>query len=542
MLLIEKNGNKLLLKKIVKTGLCFLVFTALVLSNGYVYSQEVKKKASKQSGLESFSKSEFETSLAEFTELSNQFSRDPVYKYYIGACLVSLERQPLKAEEFLQSAIESSGVLATVPADSWFYLGRARQQSGKFADAITAYNTFTEVAGKKNAKSFGVPDFIKQSVEKEGRIEEIITPVPTENVTPQKVFTPIDVQKIDVPKEPDKQVFEKIPVDEDNRLNTALDLQYKADSVTRVADGLRKEINTSVWDKRIILQKRINSLDSLASVFQKQADNQYFETRVENALSEKAKEPNDFEIVGVALKKDTILVPEGIYSVFETKKQNLNETKVIPVNEPLPAGLIYLIQLGVFRNAVNTDNFKGLGSITGIKAEGSDITYYYAGFFRRLADAGRALLEVNNAGFKDAFTVAMADNKPVSIDRAKILENEWGNKPLYNVITEPINNAQSATKDTITASLLFRVEVLRSQQALKADVIDNIQTLAGSRGFDIIDEKGFHIYLIGKFINFESASEYNDLLIRNGYKKAKVVAYIGKIEIPVEMAMKLFEK
>jgi hypothetical protein len=67
--------------------------------------------------------------------------------------------------------------------------------------------------------------------------------------------------------------------------------------------------------------------------------------------------------------------------------------------------------------------------------------------------------------------------------------------------------------------------------------------MAGNRGFEIIrTEDGTLIYLIGKFINFESASEYADLLKRNGYRDVKVVAYMGSKEIPVETAKQLFEK
>jgi len=47
--------------------------------------------------------------------------------------------------------------------------------------------------------------------------------------------------------------------------------------------------------------------------------------------------------------------------------------------------------------------------------------------------------------------------------------------------------------------------------------------------------------LIGKFITFESAVEYTDLLIRNGYREAQVVAWLGKKEIPVDTARQLFE-
>jgi sulfur carrier protein ThiS len=67
--------------------------------------------------------------------------------------------------------------------------------------------------------------------------------------------------------------------------------------------------------------------------------------------------------------------------------------------------------------------------------------------------------------------------------------------------------------------------------------------MAGNRGFDIIQaEDESLVYLIGKFITFESASEYADLLRRNGYSEAKVVAYVGNREIPLETAKELFEE
>jgi hypothetical protein len=47
--------------------------------------------------------------------------------------------------------------------------------------------------------------------------------------------------------------------------------------------------------------------------------------------------------------------------------------------------------------------------------------------------------------------------------------------------------------------------------------------------------------LIGKFITFESAAEYTDLLTRNGYREAKVVAFMGRKEIAVETAKQLFD-
>jgi hypothetical protein len=66
--------------------------------------------------------------------------------------------------------------------------------------------------------------------------------------------------------------------------------------------------------------------------------------------------------------------------------------------------------------------------------------------------------------------------------------------------------------------------------------------MAGRHGLDIqpLDD-GNIVYLIGKFITFESAVEYADLLMRNGYREVKVVAWLGKKEIPVDTARQLFE-
>ena len=48
-------------------------------------------------------------------------------------------------------------------------------------------------------------------------------------------------------------------------------------------------------------------------------------------------------------------------------------------------------------------------------------------------------------------------------------------------------------------------------------------------------------YLIGNFFTFQSAAEYADLLVRNGYRDAKVVAWLGTKEIPLETAKQFFE-
>ena len=144
--------------------------------------------------------------------------------------------------------------------------------------------------------------------------------------------------------------------------------------------------------------------------------------------------------------------------------------------------------------------------------------------------------ETHDSVPKDAFVIPLTGNKSVSADRAAILEKEWGKKPF--ITAEPVTHA-----DTVTPTLTFRVEVTRSVKPLKEDVVDGIRKVAGNRGLDIlILEDGKTGYVIGKFITFETAAEYSDLLKRNGYKDAQVVAWLGKKQIPIDTARQLVDK
>jgi hypothetical protein len=239
----------------------------------------------------------------------------------------------------------------------------------------------------------------------------------------------------------------------------------------------------------------------------------------------------------------TPLLPEAnrreeIYSLFniETDPARLREQK-ISLDPDIPAGLVYRIQMGVFSKQLDPSYFKGISPVSGFKIPGSESTKYFAGMFRRMTDAGRSVVTVKQMGFKDSFVTAVLDGKAVSLERASLMENEWGQKPF--IVIAQVQN----TGGTTVSTLIFRVEVTRSVRPVADETAEVYRKMAGNRGFEIITaEDGTFVYLIGKFITFESASEYSDLLKRNGYRDAKVSAYLGSREIPVETAKQLFEK
>ncbi len=580
-----------------RVTLILLIMVAGLLNND-LFPRNPQAKPSRQSSLEAFSKGNYEQAYKEFSELLLTYSKDPMYRYYSGVCLVKLNKEPDKAETFLHQALQSAAAVKSLPEDALFYLGRAQQMSGKFAEAIESFNLFSDKIGKKAAREFGTAEFIQQCNEKKGELaendikpaEKAKTEIEQTEIKPVgTVVTSKSVEKVTSPKIPFPISYEKI-------LDEALLYQFKADSVNSVVVRQKKELEKLPNADTPVLKLKISENELLAVAYQKSADQKYLEAQaameqqqreavqqsesknVDDSLrkpdrkavegsnklsentfannsvyqldaklkisagnkSEKAN-PKELDKQSDTTKKSFSMVYKPIerYSVFEVLEKPVSDpNEKIIIDPKVPVGLIYRIQIAVFRNPVAPSYFKGITPVYGFKIEGTDKTNYYAGMFRRITDASKALTAVKSKGFKDAFVIAFSGNKPVSADRAKILEKEWGKKPF--VTTE--RSVNQSPVDTIPPTLTFRVEVMRSLKPQKADIIEGYRKAAGIRGLDIqpLDD-GKIAYLIGNFITFESAAEYADLLIRNGNRAARVVAWLGKKEIPVETARQLFE-
>jgi hypothetical protein len=544
----------------------FLMLLIISSSASTIFSQD-KKKPTRQSSMEAFSDGKYDVAFREFSELLITYPKDPLYKYYSGVSLIKLERDPDKAVDLLQQAIQSSSIVKSLPEDAIYYLARAQQMAGRYTDAVKSYNLFTSQAGKKAARELGVPELIQQCNNRQGEIArtaeslpEVIADQKAETIpSEQKAVSEQVIQK-PIEKEPSEKVL--LPVDYSKILDKALNLQHMADSLYALAEKQKQELLKLTPANQPAAKIRISETEKLAASYQLDADQKYAEANnLMNATDRKLG-----TIAGTVpqpvIKKDSVIKPVeklqdtarltvsntegkmdtgkqiGIYSYFEILPKPVTDASVkIPIDPEIPTGLVYRIQLAVFKNPVAISFFKGITPVYGVKTP-SGVTIYYAGSFRRSDDAKKALAEVRAKGFKDSFIVSLFDGKSISAERAAVLEKEWAKKPFATVADVP----REEVIDTIPPSLLFRVEVIRSLKPLKDDAVEGIKTVAGNRGLDIITlDNGHIVYLIGKFITFTSASEYADLLIRNGYREAKVAAWLGKKEIPVETARQLFE-
>jgi tRNA(Ser,Leu) C12 N-acetylase TAN1 len=569
------------------TGIMLLI--TFLFSEMNLISQNVQSKPSRQSSVDAFNKGNYEQAYREFNDLLVLYPKDPLYKYYSGVCLVKLNKDPEKAVILLQEAQQAASVVRTIPSDAIYWLGRAQQLSGNYTEAILSYNIFSEQAGKKAVRELGVPEYIQQCNNKKGQIAK------------QETSSVLAVKKDGPAVNPgrNKPVKEVLPSGYDRILSEALDYQFKADSVYKIAEDIKKNLDKLSYSEKTVLRSKITETENLAASFQKLADQKYKEAQSEmdaisftkenisarqsvySADSAEMKKQNVGPLVSSSIigqKKDTAAMKQNTAQQKETVKSTNNTVRADSVNKPnikttvtppvkktvevlsvfeviqkpvyaknekikinpeIPPGLIYRIQLAVFRNPVAPSYFKGITPVYGFKVSGTDRTNYYAGMFRRLADAKKALVTVRQKGFKDAFIVSLSGGKVVSAERAAVLEKEWVKKPF----TTGAKSVSETINDTVPPTLSFRVEVIRSLKPVKDDVMEGIKKISESRGLEIVTlNDGNIVYLIGKFITFESAEEYADLLTRNGYRNAKVVAWLGKKEIPVETAKQLFEK
>ena len=546
---MEKNINSAI--KLKQHLFMFLLIMVIGSPFSDLFSQNIQAKPTRQSSLEAFSKGKYEQAYSEFSQLLLTYSKDPLYKYYSGVCLINLNRDPDEAVTLLQQALQGAVVVKTLPSDALFYIGRAQQMSGNFMEAVGSYNLYMEQVGKKVARAQGVSEFIQQCNDKKG---ELTAP----EIKPDEIVKNVMVEV----SQKEVSATMNLTSDYEKILDEALKFQFKADSLNALSIIQKKELEKLPTAEKPSLKVIISENELLAASFQKAADLKYSEAQVSmnpqlvkippkeivqpevNKITKDSLRLAGNMIIKTSDKQsDTIKLiirevkkPIEAFAIFEVlTKPVSDQDEKIKIDNKVPEGLIYRIQIAVFRNQVAPAYFKGITPVYGFKIAGTDKTIYYAGMFRRSSDANKALAKVKAKGFKDAFIVALSGNKSVSADRAAIMEKEWGRKPFIGIIPDtPV--------DTIPPTLSFRVEVIRSLKPLKEDMVEEIKKMAGSRGLDIqpLDDRNI-AYLIGKFITFESAEEYADLLKRNGYREARVVAWMGKKEIQVETARQLFD-
>jgi hypothetical protein len=437
--------------------------------------------------------------------------------------------------------------------------------SGSFSQAIDAYERFSKQAGKKVAAGYEVQTFINQCSTSDGAVKPAVTSLPvTRKEAEVKDMVPVVTEK---------------PVMTGNAGTEKESVTVRPDNEGAGVAGKKTEA-VSVKPQQKIAEAAV-SVTGRGTVPVVRGDTSGIPAEQFRILGEALEHPEQADSLLLALEGNMEtneevqpLLPEpvketGQVSLFEMKAgQAYTEASPVQIDPAMPEGLIYTIQIAAFRNNVAPSLFRGLYPVYGKRRQGSEAVYYYTGLFRRPDDARHVLPEARGAGFSDAFIIAMMDGTQVSMERAALLEKEWGARPLTGTSLLPAlkssggsdtgnqtsataaaggNTTQANQADTgqpvPVVTLSFRAEVMRISKPVKPEVIQKIELLAGTRGLDMIkNSNGETVFLIGNFITFESADDYVSLLIRNGYSDARVAAWVGMQEIPVEAARELLKK
>ncbi|MBN1182733.1 MAG: hypothetical protein JXB49_10625 [Bacteroidales bacterium] len=277
---------------------------------------------------------------------------------------------------------------------------------------------------------------------------------------------------------PEKKLsFENKEMEEtyDDYIKQALKLQFKADSLMREAHKRRTQLKTTTLQtERTQLFREIRLLEAESAQLQSQADALYVKagnmendsspsssvipsTTIENKYIELDTIINDIKIYHYKTEKIENLPPkvEEAENVQEKpepkniKEPEITETNTtnnqipdnkvvtnfkilpsssysssnpIPINETLPNGLVYKIQLGVFSKPLDNNYFGGIFPVCGEELKDRGLLKYYAGIFSNYNAAGDALSQIKALGFADAFIVSFYDGNKVSMERAIELE------------------------------------------------------------------------------------------------------------------------
>ena len=251
-----------------------------------------------------------------------------------------------------------------------------------------------------------------------------------------------------------------------------------------------------------------------------------------------------------------VLLPD---EVFEHKSSPVySAEKPIPINDKLPEGLIYKVQIGAFRKPIPQDLFVGMSPITG-ETTPQGFIRYTAGIFKNLSTAENIKNEIKSLGYKDAFIVAFNNGKRIPLKEASTisgttpavyaqakpettsptnvsqLQKLYSDIPPATIANRAVEEQQKEIAPTenvkSVGGLFYTVQVGVFAQAVPSNKLFNIQPL-----YTETAPNGNLRYNIGIYNNLTRATEAKFMAIDVGLKDAYITAYYNGKRISMNEA------
>ncbi len=378
----------------------------------------------------------------------------------------------------------------------------------------------------------------------------------------QAISSMENYQNIDLSKAKNTKEAESLYSQKNNYFQEALSWYHKTDSLEMLIGSLEEnkaKINTNIdafyanletENKQIISD--INEgrtpvlavVDEVIIIEQEQEQEQEPVIEQEEIVAEQVQVP---EQVG---ESKGFLFEEGI--VFYSKEDP------IPVNPPLPDGLIFKVQIGAFRNELPAEHFVGLSPMTAELLD-NGITRYSVGIFRDIKDAKVAKNQVNAIGYQDAFIVSFYNGKRIPINEALqmvgqqeagtiSMNNEIDKKPETPVIkAEDFNNLVNtsppsntiidggveapATSVNAIKELFYCVQVGVFSRKVQLSELFGIQPLNLE-----LTGNGYYRYTSGIYSTIDEALKQKEYVMSKGVIDAFITVYYDGDRISLDKA------
>jgi hypothetical protein len=243
---------------------------------------------------------------------------------------------------------------------------------------------------------------------------------------------------------------------------------------------------------------------------------------------------------GIAPSQNLVYAPLDAQSLTFTLNADKKQGNRYPILTTLPKGLIFRIQVGVFRNAVPDYFFREFSPVSGERLT-DELTAYLTGFFVNSVQANEARGQVRGLGYSDAFVVAYCDGKRIPIKQALEYEKKGlctlrNQGEVLNEASELLNSQEELTPSTVNIPkevyYTIQVAALKNQDNGK---LKNVPAL-----FYIQSKTGLYKYNSGKFKQLNDAKQQRDALKTLGYTDAYIVAYRDGIAVnfkEIELAL-----
>ncbi|HRS54424.1 MAG TPA: SPOR domain-containing protein, partial [Bacteroidales bacterium] len=227
----------------------------------------------------------------------------------------------------------------------------------------------------------------------------------------------------------------------------------------------------------------------------------------------------------------------NLLSVLNSKNKTNN---YIPLNLPLPPGIIYKIQIAALKNLVTSEKFN-ISPVTAEKSiDNQFINYMYGEYY----SYDSALVSKNalvNNGYPDAFIVAYIDGKRVSLSEAinkeaKILNNNKINNIQIITKSPSINDTSSIPNISTIKGLFYTIQIGVFGSPRSQSRLFNLNPLYYEKM-----NNGNYRYLAGVYNNKQEAITTKNQIAKAIVPDAFVVAYYNGKRISLQEAA-LLEK